>query len=42
MDLYNQKITFIETLLAEQLTEAELMKKHYFHMSSNKKKGGNF
>jgi hypothetical protein len=42
MDLYNQKITFIETLLAEQSTEAELMKKHYFQLSSNKKKTGNF
>lgn len=39
MHLLNQKIGFIETLMAEQNTEAELMKKHYYHLSSSKLKG---
>lgn len=37
--LLNNKIRFIETLLAEQITEAELMKKYYFTLNSKKKKG---
>ena len=39
MTVLNQKISFIETLMAEQSTEAELMKKHYYHLSSNRLKG---
>lgn len=35
----NQKIAFIETLMAEQNVEAEMMKKHYYHLSSSKIKG---
>ncbi len=35
----NNKIKFIETILAEQSTESELMKKYYFGLNSNKKKG---
>lgn len=38
-NLLNNKIRFIETLLAEQITEAELMKKYYFTLNSKKKKG---
>jgi hypothetical protein len=39
MAVLNQKISFIETLMAEQSTEGELMKKHYYHLSSNRLKG---
>ena len=39
MGVLNQKINFIETLMAEQSTEAELMKKHYYQLSSNRLKG---
>jgi hypothetical protein len=39
VNVFNQKITFIETLMAEQSTEAELMKKYYYNISSNKLKG---
>ena len=35
----NKKIKFIETLIAEQTVESELMKKYYFKLNSNKKKG---
>jgi hypothetical protein len=35
----NQKIAFIETLMAEQNVEAEMMKKHHYHLSSSKIKG---
>lgn len=37
--LLTQKISFIETLLAEQATEGELMKKYYYSLSSNKSRG---
>lgn len=37
--ILNQKIRFIEAIMAEQSTEVELMKKHYFGLNSNKKKG---
>jgi hypothetical protein len=39
MQLLNQKIAFIETLMAEQNAEGEMMKKHYYHLSSSKIKG---
>lgn len=39
MQLLNQKIAFIETLMAEQSTEAQLMKKHYYRLTSTKLKG---
>lgn len=39
MQLLNQKIAFIETLMAGQNVEAEMMKKHYYHLSSSKIKG---
>lgn len=39
MPLLNQKIALIETLMAEQSTEAQLMKKHYYRLSSSKLKG---
>jgi hypothetical protein len=38
--LFNKKIFFLEKLLAENITEAELMRKYYFSLfSSNKNKG---
>ncbi len=39
MHLLNQKIAFIETMMSEQTAEAEIMKKHYYHLSSSKIKG---
>ena len=39
MGVLNQRIAFIETLMAEQNVEAEMMKKHYYHLSSTKIKG---
>jgi hypothetical protein len=39
MQLLNQKISFIETLMAEQNAEGEMMKKHYYSLSSNRIKG---